>query len=533
MFKFSHRLIASAAIVALAGCGGNPATSYTGPALPPVPSGSALAQQSFVGIGDSLTFGEQSGGMLGDPTATSPVSGLPGNAVPVTQENGFWALMYAQLNGITLDPAHYNVTTKLGDAATSPLPLIKAPGLGSQLVVSAVSPPFAGIQSPCNSFNQSAFSPTGFTATRLSVSAPIADVAIPGATMHEALSQTAPLTGPPTGQNCGFVTIPGDPTSGGLQSLIEDESQLYYPVLGGFQQSLGAGKVTQLTAAVALKPTLTTVWLGSNDVLKFIFSHGQSPVTDTPQQLATDLTTIVTTLQKAGSKVVVGNLPDILGNPSANEPPVSQFFPQPTLSADLQGLGVPAAAAAQLAAFVSATYTKGNGGFLTETGFFSLVSQVKTNPAALPNLDPNGPGSGDGTLYLDQTFAAQAIALNAGYNQAINQVAASTGAALADVQTTFKAIAGTLVPRTGGLPLAPGVTLTSQFGGGVQSYDGLHPSNVTYAAVANLFIGAADAKFGLTIPPLSNATIGAIASNDTYNPFVIKAINPAWPFPLP
>lgn len=527
MFKLSHRLIASVAIVALAGCGGGNSTNYGGPPIPAVPSGSNLTQQSFVGIGDSLTFGEQSGGQLGDPTATSPVSGLPGGAVPVTQENGFWALMYAQLNGITLDPAHFNVTTKLGNPATSPLPLIKAPGLGSQLVVSAVSPPFSASQSPCNSFNQSAYSPTGWQATRMNASAPIADVAVPGATMHEAISQTAPLTGPPTGPNCSFVTIPGDPTSGGLQQLVNAESQLYYPVLGQFQQTLGATGATQLNAAVALKPTLTTVWLGANDVLKYIFSHGQSPATDTPQQLAADLTTIITTLQKAGSKVVVANLPDILGNPSTGEIPVPQFFPQTKLAADLQALGVPAAAAGQLAAYVSATYTKGNGGFLTETGFFSLVKQVQANPAALPNLDPNGPGSGDGTLYLDQTFAAQAVALNAGYNQAINQVAASTGAALADVQTAFQSLAAT------GLPLAPGVTLTSQFGGGILSYDGLHPSNTTYALIANAFIAAADTKYGLTIPPLSNATIGAIASSDTYNPFVIKAINPAWPFPLP
>lgn len=522
MFKISQRVIATAALFALAACGSNPAN--TTPSIPVLPPGGGITQQSFVGIGDSLTFGEQSEGQLGE-LSTSPVSALPGQIVPPTQENGFWALMYAQLNNITLDPAHYNLTTKLGNGATSPLPLIHSPGLGSQLVVSTSL--FSAVQSPCNSFNNAAFDATAWGSTRIDAGAPIADVAIPGATMHEALSQTGPITGPSTQPNCGYATIPGDPTSGGLQSLVNDESKLYYPVLGQFQRTLPTGKATQLGAALAMKPTLTTVWLGANDVLKFIFSHGQSPATDTPQQLATDLTSIVTQLEKSGSKVVVGNLPDILGNPATNEPPVPQFFPQTKLAADLQALGVPAVAAAQLAAYVSATYTKGNGGFLTESGFFSLVSQVKANPAALPNLDPNGPGSGDGTLYLDQTFAAQAIGLNAAYNQAINQVAASTGAALADIQATFKGIAAS------GVPLAPGVTLTLQFGGGILSYDGLHPSNTGYALIANMFIGAADTKFGLTIPPLSNATIGAIASNDTYNPFVIKAVNPAWPLPLP
>jgi len=533
MFKSLHRPLALLALFGLAACGGGSSV----PSTPtPPPSGAGLKQQNFVGIGDSLTFGEQAGGQLGVIT-TSPVSaissggppGSPGLVQP-TQTNGFWALMYAQMNGIALDPAlgKWNTDTALGAASTSPLPLINAAGLGAQLVVSAVSPPFAPTHSSCDAFNQSAFSAASAQATRVSATAPIADLGIPGISMHEAVAMTAPLTGPPNGPNCGYVTIPGDITSGGLQSLVSGESELFYPVLGQFQSTLGAGKVTQLAAAVSLQPKLTTVWLGSNDLLKFIFSHGQSPITDSPTQFATDLTTIVTTLEKAGSKVVVGNLPDILGNGST-EPPVPQFFPQTKLSADLQALGIPAAIADADAAFVSANYTKGNGGFLTESGFFGLVAQIQANPTGQPNLDPNGPGSGNGPLYVDQAFAAQAIALNAGYNQAISSVAAATGAGLADIETALRT-------ASSGVVIGP-MTLTSQFGGGIISYDGLHPTNVGYALIANVFIGAADSKFGLTIPPIDNGTLGAtflaIASGDTYNPFVIKSVNPAWPFPLP
>jgi lysophospholipase L1-like esterase len=527
MLKSLHRTLAAAALVSLAACsGGTVSTPPTAPS-PSAGNPSGIVQQNFVGIGDSLTFGEQSDGMLG-ALATSPVSGLPGNIVPATQTNGFFALMYAQMNGITLDPANYNLDTALGAPATSPLPLIKAPGLGGQLVVSAVNPPFGASHSPCDQFNDAAYSASAWTSTRVFASGPIANLGIPGITMHEAVAMTGPMTGPPNTPGCGYVTLPGDPTSGGLQALVSGESQAFYPVLGQFQAKLGAGHVTQLNAAVALQPKLVTVWLGANDVLKFIFSHGQSPVTDTPQQLAADLTTIVTTLEKSGAKVVVGNLPDILGNPSIpTDTPVAQFFPITKLSADLQALGIPQAAADQLTAYVSATYTKGTGGYLTESGFFSLAGQVKANPSALPNLDPNGAGSGDGPLYLDQSFAAQAIALNAGYNQAINGVAAATGAALADFQTEFENLDAT------GLTLAPGVTLTLHFGGGILSYDGLHPSNVGYALIANEFIAAADTKFGMTIPPLDAATIGAIAQSDSYNPFVVKAVNPAWPFPLP
>ena len=527
MLKSFQRPLAVLALAWLAACN---STQNSAPGvIPLLPPNGGIKQQNFVGIGDSLTFGEQSAGLLGVVT-TSPVSGITNNGlVQPTQTNGFWALMYAQMNGIALDPALgvWNTDTALGAATTSPLPLVRAPGMGAQLVVSAVSPPVAPTHSACDSFNAEGYSATQWQQTRVNPGSPIADLGVPGITTHESIAMTAPLTGAPNAPGCGFVTIPGDITSGGLQSLVQQESQLFYPVLGQFQTTLGARNVTQLGAAVSLQPKLTTVWLGANDILKFIFSHGQSPVTDTPAQFATDLTTIITTLEHAGSKVVVANLPDLLGNPSTGELPVPQFFPQTKLSADLQALGIPAAIADANAAFVSANYTKGNGGFLTESGFFSLVAQIKANPLGQPNLDPSGPGSGNGPLYLDQTFASQAIALNAGYNQTIDGVANATGAALADIQGGFQSLAAN------GFPLAPGVTLTLQFGGGLVSYDGLHPANTTYALIANAFIGAADTKFGLTIPPLSAAQIGAIAAGDTYNPFVIKSVNPAWPFPLP
>ena len=81
--------------------------------------------------GDSLTFGEQSGGQLGDPTATAPgISALPGAAVPPTQENGFWSLLYQQYAG-------------KNPATTGVLPLIVKPGLGAQLVVSTLNAGFA------------------------------------------------------------------------------------------------------------------------------------------------------------------------------------------------------------------------------------------------------------------------------------------------------------------------------------------------------------------------------------------------------
>lgn len=509
MFSRMHRSLAVLALGALAACNGAAPGGSTVPLPPTNVPNSGLTQQNYVAIGDSLTAGEQSDGVLGDPSATSTVSALPGGVVPPTQENGWWALFYQQATG---------------KSATGVLPLIKAPGLFAQMVVSTQPPGFVATHSSCDSFNLAAYSPTNWIATRMNPSAAIADLGVPGITMHEAVSMTGPLTGPAAPPNCGFVTIPGDPTSGGLQSLVNAESGSFYPVLGQFRTTLPAGSATQLNAAVSLHPQVTTVWLGANDILKYIFSHGNSPATDSPQQFAADLTQIVTSLKASGSKVLVANLPHILGEPGV-EGPLPQFFPIAKLSFDLQALGVPASAANNVQAYVQATYT-GSGGFLTETGFFTVLSEISQGLPTI-NLDPNGAGSGAGALYIDTTFAAQASGLIDAYNAATAQVASQTGAALVDVETMFDNF------DKNGLPLAPGVTLTMQFGGGLLSYDGLHPSNTAYAALANLFIGTADAAFGMSIPPLSNAQIGAIAQSDTYNPFVIKAVNPAWPYPLP
>src|SRR5579884_4024071 len=99
MFKRYYKAAAAVALMALAACS---SSSNTGnlPATPTSGTPNAgLTQQNYVGVGDSLTAGEQSGGVLGAPNATSPVSALPGNAVPPTQENGFWALFYQQATG--------------------------------------------------------------------------------------------------------------------------------------------------------------------------------------------------------------------------------------------------------------------------------------------------------------------------------------------------------------------------------------------------------------------------------------------------
>jgi lysophospholipase L1-like esterase len=452
---------------------------------PTPPAASANILSRIVGVGDSLTAGEQSAGLLGATGVVSPVSGFPGGVVPPGQENGFWSLLYQQATGTPL--------ANMYNPATSPLPLIAGPGLFAQLVITAGGS-FAATHSSCDAFNDSAFSFGTFADTRLNPGRSTLDLGIPGQTAHEALYMTNPLTGPPPNSaiNCKYPLNPVDP-SAALQPVVADESAAFYPILGGLVHS--AAPLTQVNVAAALHPSLVTVWLGANDLLKYIFSDGEAP-SDSPAQMQADITKTIQTIRASGARVVVANLPDVLLAP--------QFFKGgPTLTATLEAFGVPAAVAGAITTYIQTTYGVGPNGYLTEDGFFIALATIEDG-SETPVL-----GVGD---FLTDAFAAQVQGLNNAYNQAIDAAAHSTGAPLVDIKTYIDTIAA-----DGGIPVNPSCC-TLAFGGGIFSLDGLHPSNTGYALIANQFILTINAAYKTNIPVLTNAQITAISETDPYAP---------------
>ena len=472
-------LLTVSAIMVLAGC----SSSSSSPRIPQPPTkGPALSR--IVGVGDSLTAGFQSGGLLGINT-TNPVSGFPGNLVPATQENGFWSLVFQQATGTS--------QAAMFDPAKSPLPLIGAPGLGSQLVI-GTTVLFAATHSSCDDFNNAAYALGTFATTRLNPAAQVLDVGIPGQTVHEALFMTNPLTGPGQQPSCSYPFNPKDPTSA-LQAVVSGESGMFYPVLGGFAN--GVHPLTQLAAAISLHPSLTTVWLGANDLLKYTFTGGKAP-SDTPAQMQADLTSLIRQLYAGGSRVVIANLPDVLSTP--------QFFQGgPTLVSTLEAppFFVPAPAAKAVTAYIQSTYNVGPNGYLTESGLFVTLAALQVG-----SFQPVLSAPGD---YLTDAFAAQVQGLNTAYNAAIGAAAANTKAPLVDIHALFAQI-----KAAGGVPINPPKCCSLAFLGGLLSFDGLHPSNTGYALIANAFIGTIDTGLGQSIPPLSTAQIFSIYSTDPY-----------------
>lgn len=501
--KARAQLAAALVGVALAGCSGGGGKSLTNPLLPPAHPGTtaSAAKLTIAGVGDSLTAGEQSDFLAGQnitsSLGTNPQLGViaPGG-VQATQEHGFFALLWEQANGVGI--------TAMSDPATSPLPLIKLPpGLGDVLVPTSSGFPY-GISDVCDS---SQIAANDFaTALNLRVNPGVNpyDVAIPGQTTHEALYMTGAI---------GTCTLPANTPANlvDLNALVNGESQYFWPILAGF----GRG-VTQVEAAASLHAQVATVWLGSNDLLKFAFSGGASPVTS-PQSLGSDIATIVRQLKAAGSKVVVANLVDVMD--------AATFIPQPAYASELQAFlenliaaadpGLPPSAVQAIAGEYASAYAAqetaqtglgANGYFQINALFDTLQTAAAQIPAGATPAAPTIPAS----LVVSDAVATQVKALNASYNQAIAQAASASGAPLVDIHSTFAQIAA-----AGGVPVNPPKCCSLVYDGGFFSLDGLHPSNTGYAILANQFIATLNASFGYSIPPVN---VGAVYATDPYAP---------------
>lgn len=523
---------ALAVIVALTACGGSGGTKPFTTPFNASPGTTVPASVRIVGVGDSLTAGVQSGGIIGADIpggATAPGVGTIGR-VQETQEHGFFALLWEQANGVP--------QSTLENPATSPLPLITPPGIGGILAKTSSGFP-AGLTTECVGERAAAFSPSGALGDRLNPNTTPYDVAVSGQTTHEVIAMFQPLS------SCvsPAAAAMSPPALAALNSLLFSESEAFYPALANF-----GSQVTQLQAAVSLHGQLATVNIGSNDLLHFAFANGGSPPAN-PTAIGNDITTIIRALQASGAKVAVANLVDVLGGAlffpvqSTTEPTYEQnldaFLQAAIINGAAQQFGIPPSVAAtipavqaKVAAAEAAAHQYAQAEIqqagLGPNGYFLLPVLLDTVAAILqsqpvPQVVTAANPTGAGEFVSDQT-ALTVKALNVAYDQAIAGAAASTGAALVDIASTFQAAE---TARAAGQPFAvdtQGDLASLQYGGGFFSLDGLHPSNTGYAVLANLFIGAFDTKYGLTIPPVN---IHAIYAADPYSAANFGTINPS------
>jgi lysophospholipase L1-like esterase len=543
---FLKKLLALATLVALASCGGGggvtPGTGGLLPSRANQPDQSVVSR--IVGVGDSLTAGYQADGFLGQTGVKNPLYG--GSTIRPTQENGWWALLVEQASGSSLEDA----INTMYDPSRSPLPLIAGPGLDNQIVPdSSPFQPFAQFKGidPCafdHGFNQAGFLFRGSTRVRMNPNATtVRDVGIPGITLHEANTIHQPQT-----DTCS--NLPGIP--GLLSIVVNEESGTFWPVLRDFSR-LG-GHLTEVNAAASVHPTLATVWLGANDVLKYMGSGGRFVGGDrTPGQAKNDLDATVSTLKNAGARVVIANLPNIL------ETGYFQRVTVPTHQAQrckiqsyayclmelATGLNYSLPAMAKQYGLdtpngcVPASVSKPCG-YLTLPAVLLTVQYFLYHSGNLPNLDCANPtqpnckpvkGSGLGANYITPEFAAKIQTLNNSINQGIDDAASASRIPLVDIQAIFHGLA-TGNPSNPYFKLAasinPGLCCTlgyiyptaSGFSvpGGILSFDGIHPSNSGYALIAYAFIATINKAYHTHIPQVDLAAAygGTRCSNKNY-----------------
>lgn len=287
------------------------------------------------------------------------------------------------------------------------------------------------------------------TPLNLNLQRPYNNLAVPGADVHDAVATVT--------------------DNGGLHDLI--------------LRRLG----TQIQQAVFLRPTFTTIWIGNNDVLAAATSGRViEGVTITPvAQFEADFKTVVGAVASTGSKMAIANIPDVAAIPFVNT--ISRFIVNPATSQPVLVNGQPVPIIGP------------NGPLGANDRVLLTASAELAKGFGIPvQLGGSGQPLGD-AFILDANEINTINARVAAYNNIIATVANQAGAALVDINSEFRQLATT------GINIG-GITFTRNFlTGGIFSYDGVHPTSIGYAYVANIFIAAINDKFGGEIPAVNLA----------------------------
>jgi len=299
----------------------------------------------------------------------------------------------------------------------------------------------------------------GTTTGRDNFATQVTDLAVPGALLNDVMN-TVPLVNPAPGQQQ-------------LNQLV-----LGFPGLGyGVADS-------QASFAVKAQPTTIFLWIGNNDALVADETGMPSSMTSVAnftsqyQALITELTTMTP------ANLVIANIPDVTKVPYLTP-------------------------AAYVLAEVSA-----ETGYPTSvlSGILGIVPGDLVNPtgtAEIPLIltgQQKGPIDDAGFLSAAEVVTVQAQVT--AFNQVIAAQAKAANATLVDINTLFNEV------TTNGLTIN-GYTGTSSFLGGFFALDGIHPTNVGYAVVANTFIDAMNAGINTKI---ADVPLGPIAATDPYWP---------------
>ena len=360
----------------------------------------------IVVVGDSLSAGFQNFSLFDSDSAP----GLP----PGGQKHGYAALVAQQAQ------------------ADLKLPLISFPGIPQALVLNA---------------GQITRFP-GLPGLRENPAQQTYNLSVPGFTVADVLAR--PFPGNPAGNaidamSDSILALPGNAVPG-CGPLPVSTTQLI---------------VSEITCAVALKPTTVLVSIGNNDALQGL-TQGLPPTP--PLVFAAQYAVMLAKLASTRASIVVSNIPDVTSIPF--------LIPVPAFVATCGVARLPFGATA--------------ADFIVPD-----LSSATFDVCFAPSL-------------RKAAFIAQLHAAVASYNQIINFEAKLFHAVVVDVNGVFSNIAlhGYRVGSK---------TLTAAYLGGIFSLDAIHPTNTGYAILANETIKTMNQRLDTEIPLVS---VPQVASTD-------------------
>jgi lysophospholipase L1-like esterase len=247
---------------------------------------------------------------------------------------------------------------------------------------------------------------------------------------------------------------------------------------GGLHDLILRGRGSQVQQAVALRPTVVLVWIGNNDVLgAAVGGRALEGVTLTPAAIfRTRFEQLITALKATGAFIVAANLPDVTTIPYVTTIPPVVVNP---------ATGQPVLAGGQPVPLIGPNGPLPSGSRVTLAAGPDLAQGIGI-PAAL---------GGRGTPLADERILDPSelgliqdrVAQN---NRAIGEICRAANVPVLDVH-------GLLTDFATEGRVVGGIRFTSAFlSGGIFSYDGVHPSELGYAIVANEWIRTINAAGG-------------------------------------
>jgi lysophospholipase L1-like esterase len=263
---------------------------------------------------------------------------------------------------------------------------------------------------------------------------------------------------------------------------------------GGPYDLVLRGLGTAVAQAVVSRPLLYTLWIGNNDVLGAVIrGTAIDGVTLTPAStFRSAYGQIVAALRSTGGKLIVATIPDVTQIPYATTIPpyvVNPATRQPVLVG-----GNPVALLGPAGPLPPGT--------LITLAAGSLLAKGVGIPTSLGGTGLPLPGE----VILDQGEVATIQDRVNTDNQAILDIAQANGATVLDLHAIFADF------EANGRNVG-GVAITGEFlTGGFFGYDGLHPTDLGQAILANEWITAIAASSIVDLPPVNLAPFLGITS---------------------